>query len=297
MDNGSHVSKKYFERALSYLPPRIAGAIRRRDTAGGGDVSEIRLVASSGVRIVVGGASVDLGDRLSDAELARTLSAVCGNSVYSHSETMREGFVVTSDGIRVGLSGRAVSDGGRITGIADVSGMVIRIPSRRIGAADELYSIMKEDGFSSNTLVWSPPSWGKTTLLRELTSRLSSGSEPLCVAVVDTRYEISEGLHGYHFQSLLGYPRAKGMEIAVRTLSPDVIICDEIATGADLEAVRFASGSGTTVVASCHAEFDDPFKREIMRSARDEGLFTLFYGINKQSGEYAPAAIIKASPV
>ena len=287
----------YFERALSYLPPRIAASVRRRDTAGDGAVSEIRLVASSEVRIIKGGVAADLGDRLSDDELKRVLCAVCGNSVYSHSETMREGFVVTSDGIRVGLCGRAISDGGRITGIADVSGMVIRIPSRHVGAADELYSLMMEDGFSSNTLVFSPPSWGKTTILRELTALLSSGREARRVAVVDTRYEISEGLRGYHFQSLLGYPRSKGMEIAVRTLSPDIIICDEIASRDDLAAVRFASGSGTTVVASCHAESDDPFRREIMKTARDEGLFSLFFGINKRGGTYGEPFVCKGSAV
>ena len=271
--------RAYAERAVSYFPGRISLSLSDRIRSAEGEVNEIRAVAGAEIVLVVSDKSVPTGIVCSREEMRRAVMSLCGNSVYSHSETVKDGYIVTSDGIRAGVCGRAVTEGGRILSVADVSAFVIRIPSRRPGFADELYGIMKRSSFRENVLVFSPPSGGKTTLLRELTAKLSESSAHIRTAVVDTRREISEGLDGHHFFSLSGYPRAKGIEIAERTLSPDVIICDEISGDEDLDAVEIAAGGGAAVVASCHSAAYGGTR--IMREAQMRGLFGIFYGVNK----------------
>ena len=267
--------KDYYGIASSYLPVRIRAAVdaARRER---GAVDEIRLICGARASVVTVDGTVTTDVVCREDELRRTVMSLCGNSVYSHSETIREGYVVTSDGIRAGVAGRAVCEGGRIVAVTDVGGLVIRIPSRRPGFADELYGIMERYDFLQNVLVFSAPSGGKTTLLRELAALLSVKKR---VAAVDTRCEITEGLSGYPILTLYGYPRAKGTEIAVRTMSPEIVVCDEISTEEDLDAVGAAAGAGVTVVASCHS--DGALSGRTFSRCRESGLFPLLYGVEK----------------
>ncbi|MBR6917512.1 MAG: hypothetical protein IKN38_04945, partial [Clostridia bacterium] len=215
----------------------------------------------------------------SHSDMRLLVMSLCGNSMYSHTDTICEGYVVTSDGIRAGIAGKAVCSEGVIKSVVNIAAVVIRIPSVRRGFADELYGVMKERSFHDNVLVYSPPSGGKTTLLRELAYRLSSEDDIKKAVVVDTRYEISEGLSGSRAIILYGYPRAKGIEIAVRTLSADVVICDEIGNDEDFEAVSSATGSGVAVVASCHS--DKNGGGIMIEKSKERGLFNVYYGINR----------------
>lgn len=284
----------YFERAVSYLPPRIAAAVRSRSADIKEQVSEIRAVKGAPFEILVGDRLVRCKEAVTDRDASMILRSICSYSLYSQSESVKEGFAVTSDGIRVGICGRAVTEAGRIVNVADISGFVIRIPVRCPGMADELYSLMAERDFSENALVFSPPSGGKTTLLRELIVRLTDGEDPKRVAVVDTRFELSEGVGDLNCFFLKGYPRAKGMEIALRTLSPDVLICDEISGDEDLSALRYSVGCGVTVVASCHAGANGLFSRKIVRQARAERLFGIYYGIVSRSGPDVVSTVVMA---
>ncbi len=271
-------SNDYSERAIRYLPPRVAAALRERGVS---DIEEIRLIASARASYTVSGKTVLLDERVTPLDMTTFIRRVCGNSFYAQSDNLKEGFIITPDGIRVGVAGRAVTTGDNVISVADVSCAVIRIPSRRPGFADELYSIMKKADFRKNVLVYSPPCGGKTTLLRELVHLLSASSPPCRVAVVDTRFEICEGLAGDHAMRLAGYPRGAGMEIAARTLSPDIIVCDEINSDSDLSAIESAVGCGAAVVASCHATSSTIERRKIVQMAKDKGIFDIFYEVKK----------------
>ncbi len=275
MDETDNVTFNKIKRALCYLPARIAPQVAKIcEEAGGAD--EIRICRSLPVVISRNGETYETPAVMNGDDMARTLRCVCGNSLYSHSETIKEGYVVTSDGIRVGLCGRAICDGGRIIAVTDFNSMVFRIPSRRPGFADELYGILSSYRFEKNALVWSPPCGGKTTLLRELVHKMSADRK-IKVAVIDTRQEICDGLDADALFTLSAFPRAKGVEIAVRTLSPDVIVCDEIWSREDAEAVEYALGSGVAVVASCHAESET----DAARRCGGKILFDIFYGVSR----------------
>ena len=271
--------------ALSYLPASISDAVRRTMGLYRGNVSEIRLRADKPVFITVGNKNICCNISSTTDELSRIVRSLCGNSMYSHSETIKEGYICTECGIRTGVCGRAVTEQDRIISVTDISSLCIRIPHRAKGAADELIRLLLDD--SGGLLIFSKPGVGKTTALRELSAGLSSSPFYFRVAVVDTRFEICGALNGnYTIDSLCGYPRAKGIETALRTLSPQYIICDEIANKDDYEAVLNASGAGVPVVASAHAgSYGELGRNPYIIPLIEKGIFRYIVELKRECGK------------
>lgn len=270
--------------ALSYFPTRIREALRACRAASGKSVDEIRVAAGAEIFVGVGEKSVPTNIICTEDDMRYIVRCLCGNSVYSHTESIKEGFITTSDGIRAGVAGRAVTEGGRITHISDITSVVLRIPRRFPGAASEFYNLMEQMKWKGSALVYSPPGGGKTTLLRELVCMLSDSAHYKRTAVVDSRNEICPGLTKGNYSALSGYPRSKGIEISVRSLSPDIVICDEISTHDDAEAALGCLGSGVTLIASMHGADEDIFSRSIIKELLPHGLFKVYYGIIKDGG-------------
>ncbi len=64
---------------------------------------------------------------------------------------------------------------------------------------------------------------------------------------------------GQHTDVLCGCPKSEGIILALRSLSPEIIICDEI--GRDYEAVEQCLFCGVKLIASAHAESVAELKR------------------------------------
>lgn len=246
-------AKEYYEEsAISYLPHHLREAVRRSAGLYKGAISEIRLRAGSPLAITSGDRNLLTGIRCTKNDIDYTVRALCGNSLYSHSETLKEGYICADGGIRAGVCGRAVTDGGRIVAVTDISAISIRIPRRVEGASDDICRLIMREGFRG-MIIYSPPGVGKTTALREIAARMGARPYSLRIAVIDTRFEICPPLSGdLTVDSLSGYPRAKGMETALRTLSPQLIICDEIGSREDGEAIRESVGAGVPFIVSAH---------------------------------------------
>ncbi len=266
------------KEALSLLPRRLASAVMRGASLRQGVFNEIRMRIGMPLCITGRGVNIPCGVVCSKEDVDYTLRALCGNSLYSHSETIREGYIAAPGGIRAGVCGRAVVERGEIVSVTDITSICIRIPRRIPGAADELYKMLKASSFRSGILIYSRPGIGKTTALRELTALLAGGEAPLRVALVDTRCELAGGLGGCLTVDVLsGYPRSQGIEIALRTLSPEYIICDEIASREDAFAIASARASGVPIAASAHADsLDELLSSEFMNVRGVANAFDVF---------------------
>ncbi len=278
-------------RALSFLPVSIAKALENYISLSHDAIDEIRLRTGSFVFLRCSDRNVNTGIFCRQSDVDSTVRNLCGNSVYSHSESMKEGFISAGCGIRAGIAGRAVYDGGRMMGIADITSVAIRIPKRYPKAADELKKLLKTFDWRCSVLIFSPPAGGKTTVLRELCAAIGQMPSPKKVAVVDSRSEICGGLEGLPIDILEGFSRSKGMEIALRTLSPELIVCDEISTEDDVRAAIECKGAGVPIVATVHADEKDLFSREAVVKLRDAGVFDIFYGIKKHNGSFVTTVI------
>ena len=250
---------------------------------------EVRLRAAHHAALTVDGRNLLLTYRTSAREVAATLAALCANSVYAHKDTLREGYLYAF-GCRVGVAGRALTDGGRVTGIADVSALCIRIPHRIVGAGEIAARVFRQMDCRRGILVYSPPGIGKTTLLNDLAYTLSCGRGALRVAVVDTRGELygEDAPPACQIDVLRGYPKAVGIEIATRVLAPQVIVCDEIGDAADAAAIFAAAGAGVPLIASAHADGLKALRaRPALRALIEGGIFGAYIGIVRKEGKYS----------
>ena len=174
---------------------------------------------------------------------------LCGYSVYSHMEEIRGGFVSADRALRVDIGGTAVIEKGGIKTVRDVTSLSVRIPREKRGCAEEVLRCGVD--LSRGLLLAGAPSSGKTTLLRDIARYI--GTEGHRVVVLDERFELSaDGFDlGACTDILQGYPKQEGLSHAVRCLSPEYIVCDELGEN-DFSAIRAASFSG---VDRCAAGF------------------------------------------
>lgn len=199
----------------------------------------------------------------SQRELEESLKTMCKDSVYSYTNEIKNGFLTLKGGHRVGLCGTAVMEDEKIVNVRDISTLSVRIARQMRNSADELLSSINNK-FNGIILAGIPAS-GKTTILRELARKLSLLGEK--VSVIDERNEFSGTYAGLAqndlgFCDILnGYPKAEGLTQAIRTLSPNVIVCDEIGTERDIQAIKQAVHAGVKLIVSMHAGSIDDFSR------------------------------------
>lgn len=265
-------------KALSYLPVRLSEAVLRTVSLWNTAVNEIRLRENRLLSVTLGRKNVSCDLTCTGEEIRQTVTKVCGNSLYSHSESIREGFIPADCGIRVGVCGHGVVTNGQLSMVHDITSVNIRIPHRVQGAADKLFRQLTEN---PSVLIYSAPGMGKTTVLRELIPLLSSGESARRCAVIDTRYELCAGIPDSDMTDIFyGYPRYEGILSAVRTMSPEYILCDEISSEQDARALMLAHSAGIAICASIHAGNPAELNRiPIVKPLMDNRVFDLLYGI------------------
>lgn len=192
-------------------------------------------------------------------DIDRTLEILCSGSVYSYKEQIKSGYITAAYGHRVGIAGRCITEDGKVTYIKDISGLNFRIARQVKDAAKDIINKIITGDKVKNTLVISSPGGGKTTLLRDIAKRASYAG--IKTVIVDERSEIaavSDGISTYDIgpvsDVLDACPKKEGIMLAVRSLSPQLIVCDEIGKEGDLAAVCEASRCGVAVASSIHGE-------------------------------------------
>lgn len=176
-------------------------------------------------------------------------------SLYAHEDELSNGFITIKGGHRIGICGEFRS--GKLRNLADISSLNYRIAHEHIGIGDRVIADIVDNNRIKNTLIISPPMCGKTSIIRDLARTLSSDGYK--VGICDTRTEIAAVYDGIPYMDtgdadiLSGAKKSDGINILLRTMSPDVIICDEIGTKEDISAVLEAIGSGSAIIATAHS--------------------------------------------
>jgi stage III sporulation protein AA len=270
------------------LPQRVCGEIinaaKKLDR-----VEEIRLHCGRRATLTSFGKNVTTPVVLTRSETASVLMRLCEGSVYAYRDTIAEGYISLRGGIRVGVCGRAALSEGKICGVYDIDTLVIRIPHPSPPLGKEIVELMNDCGFTSGVLIYSPPGVGKTTLLRSLAVMLSSGKDARRVSVIDTRGELAYSLDSptLCIDLLSGYPKNVGLTLASRTLGPEVMICDEIGSRAEAEAICEAHNCGVPLIATAHASsVRELLGRSGMGLLHRAGAFGAYVGISR-SGRFS----------
>lgn len=292
---GSADMKSNLSAVLDYLPQAVRQSLQKLPQARQQAIREVRLRCERPVAVSENGREQFLAPdgtltlRSSEAltagreELARSFQAVVSYSVYSHEQDVAEGFVTIRGGCRVGICGTAVRLGEHVQNVRNIAGLNFRIAGEFSGIAQGVFA----QTMGQSVLVTGPVGSGKTTFLRDL-ARLSGNREP--TAVVDERGELAAVVRGAPqfdvgllTDVLDGYPRAAGILTALRVLTPACIVCDEISTPADADAILQANGCGVRFLAAAHAgSLEDLRERSVLQPLLESEVFR--YAVFLQGG-------------
>lgn len=285
------------QNGMRYLPRAVREAISCMPPEESAEIQEIRLRAERPAAICIQGTEFFLsgtGEKtrteqgsifVSQKELEQAFQAVCEYSVYRYAKEIQEGFITVSGGNRVGIAGSFVCRDGMPVQMRHISGLNFRIAHAVNGCAQELYARTCKVKPAGVLLIGAVGS-GKTTMLRDF-CRLAGNH--FRVTLVDERSEIA-AMHrgiprydvGLHTDVLDGIPRAEGLLTALRVMTPQLLICDEIGTEADAQAIARIHGCGVPVVASAHgASWKDLEQRRVLQTLLHAGVFS--YGVLLQS--------------
>lgn len=210
----------------------------------------------------------DLVIKTDEHEVQEIFKRLCGYSVHSFKDAINRGYITVAGGHRAGVAGTAVTENGKVIAVRDICSINLRIAREINGAADEIYKAEFANGLSS-VIIAGPPSSGKTTILRDLARQLSDCRKGECIKtfVCDERGEIGASFSGtaqndlgINCDLLTAYPKSDGIVIGLRSFSPDIIICDEIATYEEAEAVEAGVNCGVHFALSIHARDERELK-------------------------------------
>lgn len=230
-------------------------------------------------------------------EIRETMEYISNYSLYAFEEELKQGFITINGGHRIGIAGKTILEQDSVKGMKHISFINIRLAHQVKGCAAPVlpFLINNQSNGIYHTLIISPPRCGKTTLLRDLIRILSDGSKYLpgmSVGVVDERSEIAACYMGMP-QNEVGIrtdvldccPKAKGMMMLIRSMSPQIIAVDEIGSMEDLEAIDYVIGCGCKLIATVHgSSIEDIKSKPVLGELVERQLFERYVIMSNRKG-------------
>lgn len=271
---------KVQEEIISIFPNKIGNILEERLHKE--QIYEIRIKSQQPILIYSKYGESIINYNPSKDDLKSMIQKISNYSLYAYEEDIRQGFITIKGGHRIGIAGECVMENGEVKTIRNISSLNIRICREIIGCSDKIIKYIISENRVYNTIIISPPKCGKTTILRDIARNISNGIPTLGakgrkVVVIDERSEIGACHFGIP-QSDLGIRtdvldnclKREGLIMAIRSLSPEVLICDEIGTKGDIDALMMAFNSGVNIVTTIHGfSVEDLYKRKVFGDLLD----------------------------
>ncbi|GAK12793.1 LOW QUALITY PROTEIN: stage III sporulation protein AA [Geomicrobium sp. JCM 19039] len=250
-------------------------------------VEEIRFRPGRKIELITRRGRKLLDDFLfSSDDAVYVINQLSQHSVYAFEEELKHGYITLKGGHRVGLGGEAVVEAGKVKTLKHIRSFNIRISRSIHGVCEPYVDHLFHHGWN-NILIAGPPQSGKTTLLRDVAKVASDGWKakqipPSKVAIVDERSEIAASFEGVpqfdigeRTDVLDRCPKAE-MMMLVRSMSPDLIIVDEIGSDTDKVAIKEAIRAGVSILCTAHAKtFENLYDRDIFVRGLFDGIIML----------------------
>lgn len=284
------------ESILSFLPKTIAEKIAQIPPFQKQELEEIRIRTNRQIEITIKGVPMFLSYVVLPEDAIQLLNKISHFSIYTLEEELKRGYVTVEGGHRIGLAGKVILEQGKVKAIRDISSFNIRIAREKIGIADSVIPYLYKKGWQ-HTMIIGPPQTGKTTLLRDIARVLSTGNhskniQASKVGIVDERSEIAGCVNGIpqmtfgnRIDVLDACPKAEGMMMMIRSMSPDILVVDEIGRTEDADAIMEAVNAGIKLIMTTHgSSLAEIRKRPSLREILDQGIFQRFIELNRSEG-------------
>ena len=246
---------KMIAYVVSLMPERLRSAITNYLKAYV-EINEIRIRLNQPIAFTLSGGNLMTGMNVSNDDIQYIVSQMTEGNYFKNDEIMRSGYVSLPYSLRAGICGDVFVSNGAVKVLKSVSSINLRIPSALTANCDLIIDHIKNSGFLSSILVFSPPCCGKTTLLRSISRELASSPYQKRVLVIDTNRELALPFSSdvSSIEYLSGYPKAYGIELATRYMNPEYIICDELGGTDEINAIYEAVHCGVPIIASLHCD-------------------------------------------
>lgn len=260
-------------------------------------IEEIRIAIGKPIIVLKNNKEEIKSYRVTQEDMKSIMQRVSNYSIYAFEEEIKQGYITIEGGHRIGISGQCVIENGIVKTIKHIGSINIRVAREVIGCSNKLMKEIINDKKVNNTIIISPPKCGKTTLLRDITRNISNGYSPLNfegkrTTVIDERSEIASCYRGIP-QMNVGIRtdiydnciKSQGIIMAIRTMAPEVIVCDEIGTNKDVEALIMAYNSGVNVIVTIHGnEAEDIYKRPVFKDILDNKMIKKIIVLSNKNG-------------
>jgi len=112
------------------------------------------------------------------------------------------------------------------------------------------------------------------------------------VCVIDERSEIGACFNGIpqlnvgmRTDILDGCPKSQGIIMVIRSMSPEVIVCDEIGTYKDMDSILTALNSGVSLITSIHGYgTEDLYSRPVFKEIVENKVFKRAIVLSNREG-------------
>lgn len=287
------------KKIIEYFPDKLQNILFEKIKSSEDKLEEIRIRNQRPIILKFNSEEVVVKYIVNSEEIIHILQLICENSIYSYQKQISSGFITLQGGHRVGLVGSCVIENNKIININYINSFNFRIARQVIGCSNNILKnildIEKNNVF--NTLIISPPGFGKTTLIRDIARQLSSGISEynfngVTVGIVDERSEIAslyKGVPqndvGIRTDVIENVSKSVGIKILVRSMAPKVIIADEIGIYEDIDAINYALCSGCKGIFTAHgSSLEDIYKNPVLKNLIDANIFEKLIFLDENKG-------------
>ncbi|MEG0132651.1 MAG: stage III sporulation protein AA [Clostridium sp.] len=269
---------------LDILPNTIKGEVINYED--NNSLQEIRLKINKPLIFISNNTEIKTKYITKHEDIKVIIQKISSYSIYAFEEEIKQGYITIQGGHRVGICGTCVLDGNSLKTIKHISSINIRVAREIRECSTKIIPFIVKDNRVLNTIIISPPKCGKTTILRDLSRQISNGVSGYGlsgknVAIIDERSEIGACYRGVpqmdigiRTDILDNCPKSEGIIMAIRSMAPHIIVCDEIGTYKDMDSIVAALNSGVNLITTIHGfSEEDLYKRPVFKEVLENKVF------------------------